>query len=637
MADFAWSPGFLNKVKSTEGFTDKPVWDFKQYSWGHGTRWQPGMPAHITPDQADADLISELSKARSSISQRWPNLPQNVAEGLSSFTYNLGPKWIEGGNLASAVDAGDWQKAAQTMQSYNHAGGSVSDGLTKRRQWEGQMLLGATPSMEGAPVQTVVKFGGDANTRGPRTSGVPAPLNTDALTQSNTLSVGMNRSKIMADMLNKMAYGGDAPKSNLEGLSRVVAAVGGAYEGSKQDENDLKKRDLLVQMLGGQSMTPIAQYAMASGDPDLQKAVVASEFQKRSDMDAKTLQLNDLINSGVPEFVAHGIVGGYLKQAQDGSWTDLRSGTRVSPDGKVVQAINPNYYQGQQPQQNVNPPPGEMGPPASAMQTVGGQAQPGAINPYGGDMALPKEATTEIEKQMADSTKMMASLDDASRTINPWYQRATGQAATSIENAANWLGLHPGLADPIQAQSQKMQLEQLFNDYRKFITGAAASDQELVRLQQAFPNTNMSPEQLFAAIETVHTINKRNYAINRDLIQRGLQPGTGAYKSAFKAAAEQGVNWGEGTDMAGVHDRSIKLLQEAEQRFQQPQGGQQPAAGNQPTVPFPAAGAPQAGQQQASAPPEAIAELKSNPTPQMRAHFDEVFGPGAAAAALGGQ
>lgn len=141
MSDFR--DAFLAKVRSIEGFRAKPYGDYHQSSWGYGTK-APGTSGTITPEQADAELQREMGSAREAVTAKFPNLSPNQVEALSDATYNLGPKWMDGGALADAVQSGDPRAVQSALLLYNHAGGEVLPALTERRTWEGQHYAGDT-------------------------------------------------------------------------------------------------------------------------------------------------------------------------------------------------------------------------------------------------------------------------------------------------------------------------------------------------------------------------------------------------------------------------------------------------------------------------------------------------------------
>ena len=569
MAGFEWSPGFLSGVAKREGFTATPKWDNKQYSWGHGTRWVPGMPTTITPEQARADMVRELNEAATPLATRWPSLSQNQREALASLTMNVGPGWIGDSNLSRAVDAGDWQNAGRILQQYNLDNGAVSNGLVRRRKWEAEML-GTTPLAESImPTDTVVRFGGAANTKG-RPPANAVPVSADLMGQTSRLDIGAQRSKILADMLNKMAYSSEAPKSNLEGASRVLAAVAGGWKAKQQDKAELEKRSALAELLGGGAATPLQQYAMASGDPTMMNTMLAGEIAKDAKgPDAKTLRLNDLLQQGVDPKIAHGIVNGSIVFAQDGTMTDLTSGLRYGADGATVQLFTPNGAGAPLPAQNPQAAQGAQAgatvPASQGVQPAGPTPTDGlpaiaqdVINPRAGEIPLNKEQKSKLEEDSGSLAKTEATLQAIVDTIDPRMFTQQGRWANWLQDTANSFSIDPGVSDPYQAQTQRMAIKQLFNEYRKYVTGAAAAQQELQQLEEAFINSNMTAEQAYAAIETLLATGRRNYQINQKLVQRGLSPGAGDYGQQFDQMAAQ-----MGVDLAGVPGRAKSRLEAA--------------------------------------------------------------------------
>lgn len=309
--DYGWDPNFIAKVQGTEGFTPVPKWDNKQYSWGFGTRWQPGMPQQTNPQQATSDMLGELGNARAAVLSRWPSLPDNVAQSLSSFTYNLGPKWMHGDNpLTQAISNGDWSGAAHHMLSYDHAAGVENPGLHARRGWEGAYMMDpmALGGGNGNPVSgpapqpnsNVAGPNGGINTVGPSVADVTgankmpiqtykvgaSPVATGSINgmtpgQLNALAdddLNAKRSQALADELNKIGLGTNRlPGSGLEGASRVLAATVGAYEGKQADTDTKKQRMAMADLLGGQD--PMVRLAAATGNDSVLNSVITKKIE----------------------------------------------------------------------------------------------------------------------------------------------------------------------------------------------------------------------------------------------------------------------------------------------------------------------------------------------------------------------
>lgn len=132
-------PGLLAFVKKQEGFVAKATWDYKQYTNGYGTKAADANEV-VTEEVAEQRLQDELGKALTAVKAFVPaGTPVGVEQGLTDATFNLGTAWMKAG-LGAAVKAGDWKTAAEHLLQYNHAGGAVLDGLTKRRQAEVAMF-----------------------------------------------------------------------------------------------------------------------------------------------------------------------------------------------------------------------------------------------------------------------------------------------------------------------------------------------------------------------------------------------------------------------------------------------------------------------------------------------------------------
>lgn len=133
----------------------------------------------------------------------------------------------------------------------------------------------------------------------------------------------------------------------------------------------------------------------------------------------------------------------------------------------------------------------------------------------------------------------------------------------------------------------------------KFYRGAGGTESDIQRdLGNLSPS--MSPTQLHAAIQTQVNLLQSKVNALQDRWHQGMGPLV--------------------PDFPIIQPESAAALTKINARAN---GTPVPHAGG-PTAPI-------------AAPPQAIADLKANATPQMRAHFDQVFGSGAADKAIGGQ
>jgi lysozyme len=130
--------GLVNFIKKSEGFSPTAQWDYKQWTYGYGTR-APGQGATINETAAEAALKVEIDAANKLVTNFVHGLPKGVEQALTDLTFNAGSGW-EQGSLGAAVKAavtsGDWSHVKADILQYNHAGGQVLAGLTARREAE---------------------------------------------------------------------------------------------------------------------------------------------------------------------------------------------------------------------------------------------------------------------------------------------------------------------------------------------------------------------------------------------------------------------------------------------------------------------------------------------------------------------
>lgn len=125
-----------------ESFSPTPYWDFKQWSWGYGTK-VPGSapdraqrpPGTIGRDQAFVEMLNHVRHDYSYLSPlvNTPLKPQQWA-ALLSFAYNLGDGNAD--NLVPLINAGDTAALGAKWKQYVYAGGVRNENLVVRRAKE---------------------------------------------------------------------------------------------------------------------------------------------------------------------------------------------------------------------------------------------------------------------------------------------------------------------------------------------------------------------------------------------------------------------------------------------------------------------------------------------------------------------
>lgn len=156
------SQEMVDVLKDMEGFYARPYWDYKQWTVGYGTRC-PGAPESpdapesswsevfrgymqngISKDAAEDLLREELigfeANVHSFAQTHNLQLKQQEFDALVSFTYNLGPGWMNGGYMQRAVVSGArGSEFLYAITLYSKAGGEYI--LQDRRLCEANMYL----------------------------------------------------------------------------------------------------------------------------------------------------------------------------------------------------------------------------------------------------------------------------------------------------------------------------------------------------------------------------------------------------------------------------------------------------------------------------------------------------------------
>jgi lysozyme len=141
------SPQLLDLVKAQEGLRLDPYLDavgVPTIGWGHTGSVSMGKPP-ITYDQALDLLTADLMHFQTGVKALCPDLPDGARlDALTDFSFNLGLHALHDSTLLRRVLADDWDAAAAECRKWNHAGGVVLAGLTKRRAIEAGWLATGT-------------------------------------------------------------------------------------------------------------------------------------------------------------------------------------------------------------------------------------------------------------------------------------------------------------------------------------------------------------------------------------------------------------------------------------------------------------------------------------------------------------
>jgi lysozyme len=133
----------LALIKSFESFRSYPYKDSAgiwTIGYGH-TKGVNAWTVPITEDQAEDFLLADVTDAEAAIERLiYIALNDNQFSALVSLIYNVGTAPLTH-TLGALLNEGNYSAVADQFLRWNHAGGVVSDGLTRRRVAERNLFL----------------------------------------------------------------------------------------------------------------------------------------------------------------------------------------------------------------------------------------------------------------------------------------------------------------------------------------------------------------------------------------------------------------------------------------------------------------------------------------------------------------
>ncbi len=122
-------------LKESEGWRDHPYlcpagkWTI---GWGHTGPEVTADSAHISKEQGEALLASDIAKAETKLLQICPMLigePVPRIEAMIDFAFNFGPNRVKGTTLEKKIAVKDWIAAGVELRKWT---GAVVDGQFTR-------------------------------------------------------------------------------------------------------------------------------------------------------------------------------------------------------------------------------------------------------------------------------------------------------------------------------------------------------------------------------------------------------------------------------------------------------------------------------------------------------------------------
>lgn len=142
-------------LKSVEGFSKYPYYDYGQYTVGYGTRCPGDKYSYykangITEEEAEKLLKEFLTYFEGEINTKLIDkygltMTQSQFDALVSFSFNIGTSWLSSSKMSTIkttiVTNGSPNDMAYAFSLYCHAGGEILPGLVTRRLCEANMYL----------------------------------------------------------------------------------------------------------------------------------------------------------------------------------------------------------------------------------------------------------------------------------------------------------------------------------------------------------------------------------------------------------------------------------------------------------------------------------------------------------------
>jgi len=165
----------------------------------------------------------------------------------------------------------------------------------------------------------------------------------------------------------------------------------------------------------------------------------------------------------------------------------------------------------------------------------------GDVLQVGGDetMKLDKPTARTQQKQLIDSENAIASIKSIRDRYKPDFFTYKGAGKGAISHQMGKLGIEKGKELKQFANERKFifnEIGQMFNAYRKEITGAAASVGELKMLKDTFINTDLDPDEFLAALDQYEEKVLRGQRIARKLLREGVKVGSKEFGTAHDKA-----------------------------------------------------------------------------------------------------
>jgi len=368
-----------------------------------------------------------------------------------------------------------------------------------------------------------------------------AALRQQAIQQQGQLGLLSNQTQNRAlDMQNMQQQRQGLLAKNAQTLEQQKLGMQGSQF---QDEMELKRDQMALQ---GQQ---------AAGDADLKNRILAEDVAKRQMVELMADKKEKIQEKGA--FASYGLIAmkgaksseeaqqikmEFLREAGEKklmSPEELKAASQM-PISQFQNALKYKVMQFGQVKEYRDMMDAQAPAAASSSGTQISFNEDGSIASYSSTPTMGTK--TEMQKDIKNNEKAMTQIEKLQKDYDPSYFTFKGQADASTSKFAEKSKGTPGLegasnlaasvvtgkspeerAQFIEKRSQYINnIEQVFNTYKKEITGAAAGEREIEMLRKSFLNGDMSPSEFQGAMEQVVSKYKSEGDINKSALTTGI-------------------------------------------------------------------------------------------------------------------
>ena len=191
------------------------------------------------------------------------------------------------------------------------------------------------------------------------------------------------------------------------------------------------------------------------------------------------------------------------------------------------------------------------------------------------DLEIEKSNKKDVQKKIIDAYEQKDNIENMKLLFQPEFSTYLGKSKALVASELQKLGIKTPkeITDFLNLRSEwEMSVNAFFDTYRKYVTGVAASPQELKIIEKSVPNKNDAPSVFLAKIKLQEIKNQQIIDRNNAFMELGVgeitrnknnEP-TGKYKeflekNKLSVTKEEAVSLVTDLTNAGYTDQAIQL------------------------------------------------------------------------------